>query len=73
MLAIVKEVNKELYAVGKIQDDSAIEQAMELAKALLLHNRKTIRTTRVYLVNGKGKPLLVGRISLNWRGKLIVQ
>ena len=72
MLIIAKDKEGKKIICSRLADDGMLEQATEIARSIVLHNRK-VRRTYVYLKDGKGKPVLLRKVSVNWLNKVIIK
>lgn len=74
MLIVAKEVKGVRTVVTKIQDDSAVDQAVELARSILAHNRKHIKRMLVFVTTSNGsRPLLIRKVGMNWKRQIVAR
>jgi len=71
ILAVKIQEKADKVVLSKINDNSAIEKAIEIIKGALLNN-KQYEKGYVYIKDGKGELVIISRIKRNWIGKIVV-
>jgi len=71
IIAAQRSKSKVKQVVTTLPDDSTIEQAIELAKSVMVHNK--IKSIYIYIKHNGDKPVLLKKISLSWNRKVKVR